>query len=63
MPAGIVTIHDNQVLVGQVALPDVPENYTQTFEVGQDNDVRFMIKGNLTAKSDDKAPKSFETYN
>ncbi|CAF3378572.1 unnamed protein product [Rotaria socialis] len=63
MPAGTVTIHDNQVLVGQVALPDVPENYTQTFAVGQDNDVRYTIKGNLTAKSDDKAPKSFETYN
>ncbi|CAF2388697.1 unnamed protein product [Rotaria sp. Silwood2] len=62
MPAGIITIRDNQVLVGQASLPDVPENYTQTFTVGQDNDVRYMVKGNLTSKTDDKAPVSLETY-
>jgi len=62
MPAGIITIRDNQVLVGQSNLPDVPENYTQTISVGQDNDVRYSVKGNLTSKTDDKAPVSLETY-
>jgi hypothetical protein len=62
MPAGIITIRDNQVLVGQANLPDVPKNYTQGISVGQDNDVRYLVNGNLTAQSDDKAPVSFETY-
>jgi hypothetical protein len=62
MPAGIITVRDNQVLVGQAVLPDVPENYTQTFSVGQDNDVRYLIKSNMTSKSDDKAPVALETY-
>jgi len=62
MPAGIITIRDNQVLVGQSNLPDVPANYTQTISVGQDNDVRYLVKSNLTSKSDDKAPISLETY-
>jgi len=62
MPAGLITIRDNQVLVGQSNLPNVPENYTQTISVGQDNDVRYLVKGNLISKSDDKAPVSLETY-
>ncbi|CAF3137575.1 unnamed protein product, partial [Rotaria sp. Silwood2] len=62
MPAGIVTVRDNQVLVGQAVLPDVPENYTQTFSVGQDSDVRYMIKSNMTSKSDDNATVSWETF-
>ncbi|CAF0823795.1 unnamed protein product [Rotaria sp. Silwood1] len=62
MPAGIITVRDNQVLVGQASLPDVPENYTQTFTVGQDNDVRYLIKGNLTSKTDDNATVALETY-
>jgi len=62
MPAGIITIRDKTVLVGQSNLPDVPENYTQTITVGSDNDVRYLIKGNLTAKTDDNATVSFETY-
>ncbi|CAF1473031.1 unnamed protein product [Rotaria sp. Silwood1] len=62
MPAGIITVRDNQVLVGQAVLPDVPENYTQTFSVGQDNDVRYSIKSNMTSKSEDRAPVSWETY-
>lgn len=62
MPAGIITIRDNQVLVGQSNLPDVPKNYTQTISVGQDNDVRYLVKSNLTSKTDDKAPVSLETY-
>ncbi|CAF1494809.1 unnamed protein product [Rotaria sp. Silwood1] len=62
MPGGVITVRDNQVLVGQANLPDVPENYTETFSVGQDNDVRYMIKGNMTSKTDDNAPVSLETY-
>ncbi|CAF4084962.1 unnamed protein product [Rotaria sp. Silwood2] len=62
MPAGIITVRDNQVLVGQAVLPDVPENYTQTFSVGQDSDVRYMIKSNMTSKSDDNATVSWETF-
>jgi len=62
MPAGIITIRDNQVLVGQASLPDVPENYTQTFNLGRDNDVRYSVKGNLTSKSDEKASVQVETY-
>ncbi|CAF2789857.1 unnamed protein product [Rotaria sp. Silwood2] len=62
MPAGIITIRDNQVLVGQAMLPDIPGNYTQTFTVGQDNDVRYFIKGNLTSKTDNTAPVPLETY-
>ncbi|CAF0833306.1 unnamed protein product [Rotaria sordida] len=62
MPAGVITVRDNQVLVGQANLPDVPENYTETFSVGQDNDVRYMIKGNMTSKTDDDAQVSLETY-
>ncbi|CAF1023503.1 unnamed protein product [Rotaria sordida] len=62
MPAGIITIRDNDVLVGQATLPDVPENYTQTFAVGQDNDIRYMIRGNLTSKTDDNATVQLETY-
>jgi len=62
MPAGIITIRDNHVLVGQANLPDVPENYTQTISVGQDNDVRYLVKGNLTSKTDDNATVQLETY-
>jgi len=54
MPGGVITIRDNQVLVGQANLPDVPENYTQTVTVGQDNDVRYLVKGNLTSQSENK---------
>ena len=62
MPAGIVTIRDNQVLVGQTNLPDVPQNYTQTFSVGHDSDIRYLVKGNLKSKSDANASVSLETY-
>jgi len=62
MPAGVITVRDNQVLVGQANLPDVPQNYTQTFTLGQDNDVRYLIKGNLVSKSDENATVAFETY-
>lgn len=62
IPAGIITIRDNNVLVGQSNLPDVPQNYTQTISVGQDNDIRYLVKGNLTSKSNDNASVSFETY-
>ncbi|CAF1510281.1 unnamed protein product, partial [Rotaria sordida] len=62
MPAGIITIRDNQLLVGQTMLPDVPKDYTQIFTVGQDNDVRYMVKGTLTSKTDVKAPIQLETY-
>ncbi|CAF4630630.1 unnamed protein product, partial [Rotaria sp. Silwood2] len=51
MPAGIISIYDNRVLVGQSSLPDIPENYTQTISVGHDNDVRYVVNSNLTSKS------------
>jgi hypothetical protein len=62
MPAGIITIRDNQVLIGQANLPDVPQNYTQTFSVGHDSDIRYLVKGNLKSKSDANASVSLETY-
>ena len=62
LPAGIFTVRDNQVLVGQSSLPDVPENYTQTIALGQDNDARYNIKGNITASSEDKAKQVWRTY-
>lgn len=62
LPAGVVTIRDNKVLVGQSSLPDAPENFTQTLTLGQDNDVRYSIKGNQTASSPDKAKSIWRTY-
>jgi len=62
MPAGVITIRDGQVLVGQSNLPDVPENYTQTISVGTDNDVRYSVTGNLTSKTDANATVQLETY-
>ncbi|CAF3715124.1 unnamed protein product [Rotaria sp. Silwood1] len=62
MPAGIITIRENQVLVGQSNLPDVPNNYTQTISVGQDNDIRYLVKGNLTSKSNANETIQLETY-
>ena len=62
IPAGIVTIRDNKVLVGQSSLPDAPENFTQTLTVGQDNDVRYSIKGNQTAANPDKSKSIWRTY-
>jgi len=62
MPAGIITIYDNQVLVGQANLPDVPKEYKQAITVGQDNDIRYLVNGNLTGKSVENATISSETY-
>jgi hypothetical protein len=62
MPAGVITLRDNQLLVGQASLPDIPKNSTYTFSVGQDSDVRYLVKGNLTSKTDEKALVSLETY-
>jgi hypothetical protein len=62
LPAGILTIRDNQILIGQSSLPDVPENYTQTMTIGQDNDIRYLIKGNITASSEEKAKIVWRTY-
>jgi hypothetical protein len=61
-PAGIATLRDNKVLVGQSNLPDIPQNYTHTITLGQDSDVRYTIKGNLTATSDDKNRIIWRTY-
>jgi len=62
LPAGVLTIRDDQILVGQSNLPDTPENFTQTVVIGQDNDVRYNIKGNVTASSEDKAKQVWRTY-
>ncbi|CAF1582906.1 unnamed protein product, partial [Didymodactylos carnosus] len=52
MPSGIVTIRDQQLLVGQANLPDVPANYTQIVSVGQDSDVRYYVESNLTSSEE-----------
>jgi len=62
MPAGILTIYDNELLVGQANLPDVPKNFTQTVTVGEDTDIRYVVYGNLTQQSDEKAPIQTQTY-
>lgn len=62
LPAGVFTIRDNKVLVGQASLPDVPENFTQTITIGQDNDVRYAVKGNMTASNEDKAKLIWRTF-
>ncbi|CAF1278015.1 unnamed protein product [Rotaria sordida] len=62
LPAGILTIRDNQVLMGQSSLPDVPENYPQTVTLGQDNDVRYTVKGNMTASNKDTTTTTWQTY-
>ncbi|CAF0815225.1 unnamed protein product [Adineta steineri] len=52
LPAGILTIRDNQVLIGQSNLPDLPENYTHTITLGQDSDIRYSIKSNLISSNE-----------
>jgi len=62
MPAGIISIYDNQLLVGQANLPDLPRNYKQTVTLGNDNDIRYSVNANLTAKSAVNASIATETY-
>ncbi|CAF2403762.1 unnamed protein product [Rotaria sp. Silwood2] len=62
LPAGIVTIRDNQVLMGQSSLPDVPAYYPQTVTLGQDNDVQYLVKGNVTASNKDTTTITWQTY-
>ncbi|CAF4194892.1 unnamed protein product [Rotaria sp. Silwood2] len=62
LPAGILTIRDNQVLMGQSNLPDVPVNYTQTVVLGEDNDVQYLIKANVTASNKDTTTITWQTY-
>ena len=62
IPGGILTVRDNQVLIGQSNLPDVPENYTQAVSFGSDNDVRYSITGNQTAFSDDNTKIPWRSY-
>ena len=62
LPGGIITIRDNQILIGQSNLPDAPENFTQTITLGQDNDVRYSINGNQTASSDNNAKVTWRSY-
>lgn len=62
VPAGVVTVRDRSVLVGQSTIPDAPQNFTQTIRIGQDNDVRYTIKGNITASSEEKEQPISKTY-
>ncbi|CAF4665375.1 unnamed protein product [Rotaria sp. Silwood1] len=62
LPAGTLTIRDNQVLMGQSSLPDVPVNYSQMVTLGQDNDVRYSVKGNITASNKDTTTITWQTY-
>ncbi|CAF2051531.1 unnamed protein product, partial [Rotaria magnacalcarata] len=49
MPAGVLTIRQNGTLLGQANLPDIPSNYTQTISLGQDNNIRYVVNGNMTS--------------
>ncbi|CAF0789379.1 unnamed protein product [Rotaria sordida] len=62
LPAGILTIRDNQILMGQSNLPDVPVNYNQTIVLGQDNDVQYSIKGNLISSNKNTTTILWQTY-
>lgn len=62
IPGGILTIRDNQVLIGQSNLPDVPDNYTQILTFGSDNDVRYSINGNQTGSNEDNTRITWRSY-
>lgn len=49
LPAGIVTIRDEQILMGQAKLPDIPRNSSHRITLGKVSDVRYLIKTNLTS--------------
>lgn len=49
LPKGSLTVRNEDFLLGQTDLPDLPENVNQTITLGQDPDVRYLIDGNLTA--------------
>ncbi|CAF3875042.1 unnamed protein product [Rotaria magnacalcarata] len=62
LPAGTLTIRDNQILIGQSSLPDVPVNYTKTITQGEDNDVQYVINGVVTASNKDPEEIAWHTY-
>ena len=62
VPAGVFTIRDQKVLIGQSNVPDVPENFTHTIVIGQDNDVRYSVNGNLIASNEEKAKVIWRTF-
>ncbi|CAF4299729.1 unnamed protein product [Adineta steineri] len=62
LPAGILTIRDNQVLIGQSNLPDLPENYKHTITLGQDSDIRYSIKSNLISSNEVQPKDKSRTY-
>lgn len=62
IPGGILTVRDNQVLIGQTNLPDVPDNYTQILTFGSDNDVRYSINGNQTGSNEDHTKITWRSY-
>lgn len=49
-------------MIGQSKLPDVPQNYTQTIIMGQDQDVRYLIKSNLISSDVIKKKDNSHTY-
>ncbi|CAF3349129.1 unnamed protein product [Rotaria socialis] len=62
LPAGTLTIRDNEVFIGQSSLPDVPANYTQKITQGEDNDVQYVIKGAVTASNRTATTITWQTY-
>ena len=62
LPAGILTVRDNEVLMGQTRIPDVPVNYTHPITIGQDNNVRYLIQGNLTESNKNNEKIRWHTY-
>lgn len=62
MPAGVLTIRQDEMLVGQANLPDIPENDTQTISLGQDNNVRYVVNGNMTSSSLNQGVVTMQTY-
>ena len=62
LPAGILTVRDHEILMGQARIPDISVNYTQAIALGQDNDVRYVIRGNLTASNKNNEKTRWQTY-
>lgn len=51
LPAGIVTIRDEQILIGQTKLPDIPRNSSHKIIFGKVTDIRYSIRTNLISSN------------
>jgi hypothetical protein len=55
MQAGVLTVRQDGILIGQANLPYIPSNYTQTMSLDQDNDIRYVVNGNMMSFSSNKS--------